>query len=301
MIISMTGFASQTVELPLSNNEVLLLTVQLKSLNSRYFEISYKVPALFHNLEVSVYRYLKKTLHRGHVFLQIKIHNPLALTDTITPSITIIKNYLDAIEIIKKEVTIDSQIQIRDLLRLPNILHSNELDLEKNAENIFLHQIEKLTEELIANQLIEGKELKEDMLSQFKEVKSQMATIQKIVAEVIDEKKKAASEIMKKITATTDVNERSVFEVQKNTLLHDIEKSDINEEIVRFASHVKNILDFIESPVYPKGKKLDFILQEMNREINTIAAKCPHVEISAIVIDVKSKLEKAREQAQNIV
>ena len=301
MIISMTGFASQTVELPLSNNEVLLLTVQLKSLNSRYFEISYKVPALFHNLEVSVYRYLKKTLHRGHVFLQIKIHNPLALTDTITPSITIIKNYLDAIEIIKKEVNIDSQIQIRDLLRLPNILHSNELDLEKNAENLFLHQIEKLTEELIANQLIEGKELKEDMLSQFKEVKSQMATIQKIVAEVIDEKKKAASEIMKKITATTDVNELSVFEVQKNTLLHDVEKSDINEEIVRFASHVKNILDFIESPVYPKGKKLDFILQEMNREINTIAAKCPHVEISAIVIDVKSKLEKAREQAQNIV
>ncbi len=301
MIISMTGFASQTVELPLANGEQLLLTVQLKSLNSRYFEISYKVPALFHNLEVNVYRLLKKMLHRGHVFLQIKIHNPLALTDSVTPSISIIKNYMDAINTIRQAANIASEIQIRDLLQLPNILHSNELDLEKDSEQLFLNKIEMLAAALIENQKIEGLELKNDLLDQFTTIELHMITIKKIVAEVAENKQKTVSELMKKITETENTNELAVLEVQRNTLLHDVEKSDINEEIVRFASHVKNILNTIESDVYPKGKKLDFILQEMNREINTIAAKCPHVEMSAIVIDIKSKLEKAREQAQNIV
>lgn len=101
----MTGFASKSVELPLPNNELLLLTIQLKSLNSRYFEIAYKVPPIFHNLEVHIYRYLKQTLQRGHVFLHIKIHNPIALTNAVTPSVGLIKNYIQAIERIKKKQT----------------------------------------------------------------------------------------------------------------------------------------------------------------------------------------------------
>lgn len=301
MIVSMTGFASKTIDLPLSNKETLHLTVQLKSLNARYFETSYKVPALFHNLEVSLYRYLKKTLHRGHVFLHIKIHNPIALTDTITPSIAIVKNYAEAINIIKKEADIQTATTITDLLRLPNILHTDELGLEKKSEKIFLDEIAKLTEILVKNQKTEGKELQKDMVAQFQSIKKQIVTIKKTVAEVITAKKKIISDLMKKITETEDVNELSVLEVQKTNLLHEVEKADINEEIVRFVSHVKSILEVIASPDYPKGKKIDFILQEMNREANTIAAKCPNVVISKIVIDIKSKLEKAREQAQNIV
>jgi len=301
VIVSMTGFASKSIELPLANNETLMLTAQLKSLNSRYFEISYKSPALFHNLEVGLYRYLKKTLHRGHVFLQIKIHNPTALTGTITPSLSIIKNYIDAIELIKKEAKIESPITINDILRLPNVLHSDELGLDKKAEKFLLSEIENIANILIKNQKVEGAELKKDMNSQFQSMKEQMATVKETVGEVIAAKKAIISELMDKITTTEDVNELSVLEIQKNTLLHEVEKADINEEIIRFGSHIKNILELIESPVYPKGKKIDFILQELNREINTIAAKCPHAIISKIVIDVKSKLEKAREQAQNIV
>jgi len=297
----MTGFASKTIDLPLSNNETLHLTVQIKSLNARYFEISYKVPALFHNLEVSLYRYLKKTLHRGHVFLHIKIHNPIALTDTITPSIALVKNYAEAIDTIKEEANIQTPTTVTDILRLPNILHTNELGLEKKSETLFLDEIGKLAEMLVKNQKVEGKELEKDMVGQFQSIKKQISTITETVAEVIETKKKTISELMKKITETEDVNELSVLEVQKTNLLHEVEKADINEEIVRFGSHVKSILELITSPDYPKGKKIDFILQEMNREANTIAAKCPHVIISKIVIDIKSKLEKAREQAQNIV
>lgn len=297
----MTGFASKSVELPLPNNETLLLTVQLKSLNSRYFELSCKVPPLFHNLEVDLYRSLKKTLQRGHVFLHIKIHNPLVLTDTVTPSLSIIKNYMQAIETIKTEANITTPTNLADLLRLPNVLHSNELGIEKDSEKVLLSHIADIAQELIVSQKKEGADLKNDMTAQFDSIKGQIEVITKTVAEVIEAKKAIISEVMDKITETEDVNDLSVLEIKKNTLLHEVEKADINEELVRFTSHIKNILELVESPISPKGKKLDFILQELNREINTMAAKCPHVTVSKIVIDIKSKLEKAREQAQNIV
>ena len=106
---------------------------------------------------------------------------------------------------------------------------------------------------------------------------------------------------MKKTASKSEDVDMCSIEIKKTNLVHELEKIDINEELVRFSSHIKNITDIINSSVYPKGKKIDFILQELNREINTIAAKCPHVIISKIVIDIKSKLEKAREQSQNIV
>jgi uncharacterized protein (TIGR00255 family) len=301
VIISMTGFASKSVELPLPNNELLLLTIQLKSLNSRYFEIAYKIPPIFHNLEVHIYRYLKQTLQRGHVFLHIKIHNPIALTNAVTPSVGLIKNYIQAIERIKKEANITTATNIADILRLPNVLHADEINIENESETALLHHIQELAQDLIENQKQEGLELKNDLHLQFNSVQQQIELIRTTLAEVIKIKKQSAAECMDKITQTTDLNDLSILEIQKNTLLHDVEKSDINEELVRFAAHIKNILELIESPVTSKGKKLDFILQEMNREINTMAAKCPHVSISKIVIDIKSELEKAREQSQNIV
>jgi uncharacterized protein (TIGR00255 family) len=208
---------------------------------------------------------------------------------------------MQAIETIKTEAGITTPTNLADLLRLPNVLHSNELGIEKDSEKALLSHIAEIAQDLIVSRKKEGLDLKNDMTAQFDSIKGQIETITKTVAEVIDAKKVIISDVMDKITETEDVNDLSVLEIQKNTLLHEVEKADINEELVRFASHVKNILELIESEISPKGKKIDFILQELNREINTMAAKCPHVTISKIVIDIKSKLEKAREQAQNIV
>ena len=95
--------------------------------------------------------------------------------------------------------------------------------------------------------------------------------------------------------------EQCLLEAKKTTLMYEIEKIDINEETVRFNSHLTNVAQQFETPDPIKGKKIDFIVQELNREINTIASKCSNITISSLAIDIKSELEKAREQAQNII
>ena len=102
MILSMTGFATSTAEITLSNNGKMILSMSIKSLNSRFFELTCKLPSILSNLEIPIQRVLQKQLHRGHVFLHIKIANQELLQDSVTPSIRTIKNYLDAIDIIQK-------------------------------------------------------------------------------------------------------------------------------------------------------------------------------------------------------
>lgn len=307
MILSMTGFATSTVEIPLSSNkENIILSISIKSLNSRFFEMSCKIPSLLSNLEVPLQRLLQKQLHRGHVSLHIKIVSSASLQESIKPSLLTIKNYVNAINTIQKEFNLQDQVTLAQILQLPHALQCEESQLNEDAETAIVQAVHHLAFQLIKAQEEEGSQLARDIKEQLASMKIKIAQIQNNSQQLIKEKKELLAQIMTTLltfekTEEPKSTEQSLLEVKKTNLMYEIEKIDINEETVRFNSHLQNVSLQFESQDPVKGKKIDFIIQELNREINTIAAKCSNISISSIAIDIKSELEKAREQAQNII
>lgn len=306
MILSMTGFATSTVEIPLSsNNGNMVLSISMKSLNSRFFELTCKIPSLLSNLEVPMQRALQKQLHRGHVSLHIKMVNSEFLNEPIKPALDTIQNYLIAIDTIQKKFNIQDQVTLAQILQLPNVLQSQEVQLSEEIEAAIMHAIDKLAQEMIKTQQVEGAQLARDIKEQLASMSIKIAQIQTLSQQLIKEKKELLTEIMTALAAFEQVEQKTteqcLLEAKKTTLMYEIEKIDINEETVRFNSHLINVSAQFETADPIKGKKIDFIVQELNREINTVASKCNNIAISSLAIDIKSELEKAREQAQNII
>lgn len=303
----MTGFATSTVEIPLSSNkESMTLSISIKSLNSRFFELSCKVPSLLSNLEVPLQRLLKKQLHRGHVSLHVKVIDSGLLQESINPSLPIIQNYLTAINTIRTRFNLEDQVTLAQILQLPNVLQHQELQLNSTTETAIVQAVNQISLELIKTQKEEGLQLEVDIKNQLTSMKTKITLIREQSEQIIKDKKIALTAIITDLSVydkneETKTTEQSLLEIKKANLMHEIEKVDINEETVRFNSHLDNISLQFSSDNPAKGKKLDFIIQELNREINTIAAKCSNITISSLAIDIKSELEKAREQAQNII
>lgn len=306
MILSMTGFATSTAEIALSNKGTMILSMSIKSLNSRFFEINCKLPSALSNLEISIQKTLQKQLHRGHVFLHIKIVNQELLQESIIPSINTIQNYLDAINIIQEKFNLQDKVTLSQILQLPNALQNEEMQLNEEIESAIIQAVHELSVQLIATQKIEGAQLEIDIKEQISSMHGKIVKIKDLSVELIKEKKDALTKIMSALLEfpaeqEQKSQEQCLLETKKSTLLYEIEKIDINEETVRFNSHLVNLTSQFQSQETVKGKKIDFIIQELNREINTIAAKCCNISISSLAIDIKSELEKAREQAQNII
>lgn len=306
MILSMTGFATSTAEIALSNNSNMILSMSIKSLNSRFFEMTCKLPSILSNLEIPIQRVLQKQLHRGHIFLHIKIVNQELLQESVTPSIHTIQNYLNAIEIIQKKFNLDDKVTLSQILQLPNALQNEEVELNEEVEGAIVRAVHELSTQLIKTQQTEGTLLAVDIKQQLASMHIKISKIQALSIEFIKEKKEALTLVMTQLLAfpaeqEQKSQEQCLLETKRATLLYEIEKIDINEETVRFNSHLINLASQFETHETAKGKKIDFIIQELNREINTIAAKCSNISISSLAIDIKSELEKAREQAQNII
>lgn len=308
MMLSMTGFATFTIQIPVCNQGIMIIEISLKSLNSRYFELSCKLPSIFTHLEVQLQRILQKKLHRGHVSLHIKIINSDILYTSIQPSMTTITNYVNAIDQIKKSLNIQEEITIAQILQLPDVLISQELILDDTSIRGIIDAVEKTAEKMQETQRDEGRHLADDITQQLISMGQKIIEIQQLSTIHIHDKKESLQLIIHQInsfqslgTSEQKTTEQMLLETKKANLLYEIEKLDINEETVRFQTHLTNLRAQMISDETIKGKKIDFTIQELNREINTIASKCSHVGTSSIAIEIKAKLEKAREQAQNII
>ena len=303
MTQSMTGFSSAIAEIPTAKTEKLSLSLHLKALNSRYFETTCKLPYIINNLEVLIHRILKKKLERGHIYLTIKIQHD-STKHVVIPSLTTITEYMDAIKIIQKTCNLKEEVSLGTLLQLPNILLVEEENLNSKTEEKILAAIETLADSLILTRQSEGNVLADDIKHHVLNISKNLTLIKKSSIKAIAAKKKELEALIVNLqkSATQELSvDNCLLENQKITLLAELEKIDINEEIVRASSHVKSIVQLLDQDSLSKGKKLDFTLQELNRETNTIASKCSHIAISSMTIDIKADLEKAREQAQNIL
>jgi uncharacterized protein (TIGR00255 family) len=294
MTMSMTGFASQTFNIPLQEG-ALNITISLKTINGRFFEATYKMPYPLALLEADIAKKLKRELIRGTIFLTIYSSNIALLKGTIQPVLPLIKSYFDALNSIKETFGLHGSVEVRDLLLLPSIFETPEMPLDKKTEQAIITACDTVLSALIEDRLREGKALEADLNKRIIILKQELKKIEPRALEVLEARKEMLLKNLQQFLGGDNQEQYLAVIAQQ------LDKLDIHEEIVRFTTHLNNLEVVVNSQDREKGKKIDFIMQELLREINTLAAKCSDSDISTNAINIKVELEKAREQAQNIV
>jgi len=296
-IYSMTGFASKTFVIVNPSGERSSISLNLKSLNSRFFETTIKLPLNLSHLETSFIKQFKQTLRRGHIYFSVYVSNPNVFEGSILPAMTVIDSYITAINNIKIKYNISDEIKLDNILRLPNIFSKEEQSLDEQTTHQISNAVEELINKVMLDRVTEGNTLAIDLDHRISSINKEMTVISERAHAFVEEWKKKIHTTLQEIGADDNL----LVNAQKSGLYSMLDKIDIHEEITRLNSHLINLEKILNSSDTEKGKRLDFTLQELGREINTIAAKCSDSVISSHAINVKVEIEKIREQIQNIV
>jgi uncharacterized protein (TIGR00255 family) len=296
MLLSMTGFASKTFTLP-TDAEAVSITISIKSLNSRFFESTFKLPYALSFLETDLLQLCKSKLTRGHIFFNINISNPNAFKAAVEPSKSVVQSYLAAITTIKKSFKVGGEITIAELIQLPNIFAMEEKGVDSKTKKTIIDATNEVLEELLKVRAAEGSALKKDIEKRCVVLTKAINELEKISNKVMTDRKKAINQQLKDFGS----DKSELADSQRAALYNELNKIDIHEEIVRFQNHLHNLKNLLQTADVEKGKRIDFTLQELSREINTVAAKGSDASMGALAINVKVELEKIREQIQNVV
>lgn len=293
----MTGFASKTFILMSPSGERSTISMNLKTLNSRFFETSIKLPQILSPLETICIKQCKENFRRGYIHFTVYVSNPNIFQGSIIPAIKTIDSYINAIEQIKDKYNIEQKLSLENILRLPNIFSQEEQQLDETFKEQIIQNLQELIDTALNERLIEGNALVIDIQKRMMIIKREMEIITQRAQEFVEEYKKKVHAALQEISADDNL----LANAQKSSLYGMLDKIDIHEEITRFNNHIEQFNNHIFSEEMEKGKRFDFILQELGREINTITAKCSDANISNHAINIKVEVEKIREQIQNIV
>lgn len=283
---SMTAFSRIDV-----NSEFGSLIFELKSVNHRFIEINFKIPELFKKLELQMRDLLKEALVRGKVECSIIINENTVLSETKIDQAQL-ENYLDLMQKVKSKVGEPDKISITDVLNLPGVLNQKPVEssgLVKFCLEGFKETIKKLKE----FREIEGKKLKKDITEKIKFIDVHLESLEKELPRLLDLNRKRLEKRISDLAVQIDRDRLD----QEMVLLAN--RSDIDEEIVRLRSHSSEVIRLLDTD-NAIGRKLDFLMQEMNREANTIGSKSLSEFTSKVAIELKVLIEQIREQVQNI-
>ena len=290
MLHSMTGYGRSEYQ-----DDKIFIKVDIKSVNSKGFDLKLKLPMEFSYKEPFLRSYLQKNLIRGKVDCYINIER-----EDIVPyeiNISMAKNYYYSIKKLALELGYKfKKINIIEIImRLPDVLKPSQIVGDEETWQKILSNIDKALEELIGFRIQEGKALEKDLLSHVNLIKNYLELVNKYEKERIDKIKQRL------INALKEFNENYDKERFEQELIYYLEKLDISEEKVRLHNHINYFVQTIENKMVIKGKTLNFITQEMGREINTLGAKANHVAIQHLVVKMKDELEKIKEQIANVL
>lgn len=291
MALSMTGFGRGEV-----TTEVGTIVVEMKTVNHRYLDIAIRAPKEFSSLEENIRSIIRQALARGRVDVFVRFTPSLEQAPTVTVNLALAKAYLAQVQALQEEVELAGQLTPRDLLELPQVVRLDEPVLDPELLHVPLVEVvqaalAKLTE--MREQ--EGLRLVTDM-------RERLATLAELLVAVAERSPEVVAEYRQKlILRLQDMLPEGVIDearlAQEVALLAD--RACITEEIVRLRSHFAQFESLLKRKE-AIGRQLDFLVQEMNREINTIGSKANDAKIAQIVVEMKSELEKIREQTQNI-
>ncbi len=273
------------------NSEFGSLIFELKSVNHRFIEINFKIPELFKKLELQMRDLLKEALVRGKVECSIIINENMVLSETKIDQ-TQLEKYLELMQEVRSKVGESDKISITDILNLPGVLNQKPIEssgLEKSCLEGFKETIKKLKE----FREIEGKKLKKDIIEKIKFIEVHLESLEKELPRLLDLNRKRLEKRISDLAVQIDRDRLD----QEMVLLAN--RSDIDEEIVRLRSHSSEVIRLLDTD-NAIGRKLDFLMQEMNREANTIGSKSLSEFTSRVAIELKVLIEQIREQVQNI-
>ena len=302
MTRSMTGFATKLITLHGDNDNRANLAISLKSLNSRFFELTCRLPYQLTNLETELSKIIKKIMCRGHLYLTVHIDNKNLCKGSIKPALSIVKGYQQALQEIQKSCNIQGSLTLEHILQLPDIFTLYDEGLDTESQETILRAITDLAHEVVLEEEKEGTLLQRDILDRIAIMQEEIEKIYQASTLLMDKQKEKIALVLQEFDdEESGENNNKKIELQKQAAYTLLDKMDIHEEIVRFKSHLGSLYAQLHSQEVEKGKRLDFTLQELAREVNTIAAKCSDATIGSMAINIKVELEKSREQSQNIV
>ncbi len=297
MLYSMTGFGGKTCHLTLQDGRKLSLIIELKSVNARFFEAVCKMSSALSSLEVPITTMLRKRLFRGRLYLIMSLVEGEGALELLVPSLDHLQTYLTVATDIQKRFGLAGELKIQDIMVLPDIFVKQRGILHERDMASIIDETGKIADLLMEARRLEGDELEKDMLKSVEICRVKIDQIKVHFDQFINELKTKINDTLAAYEQTP--NDQTKINLDEcYAVLH---KSDINEEIVRFSSHINAVVTCFHENGIEKGKKLDFIFQELLREINTIMAKCVTFHISSTGVDIKVEVEKMREQVQNIL
>ena len=292
MIVSMTGYGKSD-----KKNKNYFVNVEIKSVNNRFFDPVIKLHSSIKEFEQGIINLLKNECERGRVFLNITIVNN---TDKSHFKLNkgLLKSYLAILKDIDKEINNNESISSIDLIKLPDLLENVDFDDKiSGIKKIVFDTVKLAIKDLNNFRKEEGNNLLNEINKHVKKIEAIFKRIEKLS---IKNTQKELANYKKKIKNYMPNFSKLDDERLYQEISIIIEKKDINEEIVRFKSHLNLFYLYLRSKKN-EGKKKNFLLQEMNREINTIGSKSDNTKIKHFVVDIKNNLEKLREQVQNIL
>ena len=292
MIKSMTGFGRADGAL-----DNLKITVEIRSVNHKYQELSFKMPKDFFILEEQLRKKVKEYISRGRVDLFLSFDKEERNTQNLQIDWQLISQYIDAVSELHERYNLLEQLSAKDLIRFPNVVNFgyDEIVADQIAEQL-LELVDSALQELSQMRLTEGASLYYDLVEKLRGVQDLLGKVEERAPLVVKDYQERLTERIQDLTA-------GLAEIDESRVLTEVaffaDKVSIDEEVNRLKSHFSQFLTIIDE-TEPVGRKLDFLIQEINREVNTIGSKANDISLSQYVVEMKSEIEKIREQVQNI-
>lgn len=293
MIKSMTGYGRSEIVLGGRN-----VVIEIRSLNHRNLEVIVRFPAFLSFLEMDIKKRLNEKISRGRVEVSIKVDAEPGMNggEKLNVNLPLIRDYHSILSDIKNELGLEDEITLGLIARLKNGIYVSDVAIDpEEAWETISGALDEAVDSLITMKEKEGEILCDDFIEHLTLTEEYIRNLELRSPQVALEYQKRLRERIAELAGGVEIDEARLS--QEIAIL--AEKSDINEETVRLASHIVQFKEMIKEGG-PIGRKLDFLLQEMHREINTIGSKSGDLEISHNVIEIKTELAKLREQVQNI-
>ncbi len=291
MIKSMTGFGRD--RRVIGEREIL---VEIRSVNSRYFEFSSKLPRSFQFLEDKIKGLVKEKVSRGKVEYSLTVYNIQGKETAVAVNSLVVENYVKALREVGEKLDLKDNLSLDSVFNMADAFTIVRPDVD---ENELWAAVKEVTEAAIANFIsmreTEGEKMKADVLEKLSNIEKMIENVCEFAPETVKSYRERLFEKMNEILIDKQISEQRIL-LEAGIFA---EKVAIDEETVRLKSHFSQLRSMLETDE-PVGRKLDFLVQEINREINTIGSKAQDLRITGIVVDAKSEVEKIREQIQNI-
>ena len=288
---SMTGYGRASLEKENRNYQI-----EMKSVNHKYSDITIKLPKTLTYLEDKMKKQIGASISRGKVDVFVTFENNSGEGKDIIVNHEMVKKYMDAFYTLAEENQLALSIPVTEVIKLPEVLSVQTIETKEDViEQEVMACLQEAIQHFVEMREVEGNKIKEDLLDRVEQVEKEILKFSEYSAGLVEEYVVKLRQRVKDMLQSDKIEESRI--AQEAVIFAD--RTSIEEEVTRLKSHVMQMKNLLEEKK-PVGKKMDFLIQEMNREVNTIGSKSANLDITNLVIDLKTMLEDIREQIQNI-